>query len=162
MCASLMACFEEVQDAVDVQDAVACAHVIFHPAMGIDETAVAQVQAALRRRILRAFVGRALIEPCDAKAMQAYAHSGFSVDAGVCIEAHDRAALERLLRYCARPTLYHGSAAQRGQRLGVPLRQTQQRTCRRQAGRGSSKGWPEACHSTQLITHESRASSQGL
>ncbi len=30
-------------------------------------------------------------------------HSGFSVDAGVCIEAHDRAALERLLRYCARP-----------------------------------------------------------
>ena len=26
-----------------------------------------------------------------------------SVDAGVCIEAHDRAALERLLRYCARP-----------------------------------------------------------
>ena len=27
----------------------------------------------------------------------------FSVDAGVCIEAHDRAALERLLRYCARP-----------------------------------------------------------
>jgi hypothetical protein len=30
-------------------------------------------------------------------------HSGFSVDAGVCIESHDRAALERLLRYCARP-----------------------------------------------------------
>ncbi len=35
--------------------------------------------------------------------MLAYQHSGFSVDAGVCIEAHDRAALERLLRYCARP-----------------------------------------------------------
>lgn len=32
-----------------------------------------------------------------------YPHSGFSVDAGVCIEAHDGAALERLLRYCARP-----------------------------------------------------------
>lgn len=32
-----------------------------------------------------------------------YQHSGFSVDAGVCIKAHDRAALERLLRYCARP-----------------------------------------------------------
>ena len=31
------------------------------------------------------------------------AHSGFSVDASVCIEAHDRAGLERLLRYCARP-----------------------------------------------------------
>ena len=35
--------------------------------------------------------------------MLAYQHSGFWVDAGVCIEAHDRAALERLLRYCARP-----------------------------------------------------------
>jgi hypothetical protein len=35
--------------------------------------------------------------------MLGYLHSGFSVDAGVCIEAHDRAALERLLRYCARP-----------------------------------------------------------
>ena len=35
--------------------------------------------------------------------MLAYQHSGFSVDAGVCIQAHDRAALERLLRYCARP-----------------------------------------------------------
>ena len=35
--------------------------------------------------------------------MLAYQHSGFSVDAGVRIEPHDRAALERLLRYCARP-----------------------------------------------------------
>jgi len=75
----------------------------FHPVSGIDETAVAQVQADLRRRILRAFVGRGLLESCDAKEMLAYQHSGFSVDAGVCIEAHDRAALERLLRYCARP-----------------------------------------------------------
>ena len=52
----------------------------------------------LRRRILRAFVGRGLIERCNAKEMLAYKHSGFSVNAGVCIEAHDRAALERLLR----------------------------------------------------------------
>jgi hypothetical protein len=44
-----------------------------------------------------------LLESCDAKEMLGYQHSGFSVDAGVCIEAHDRAALERLLRYCARP-----------------------------------------------------------
>jgi hypothetical protein len=64
---------------------------------------VAQVQADLRRRILRAFVGRGLLESFEAKDMLAYKHSGFSVDAGVCIEAHDRAALERLLRYCARP-----------------------------------------------------------
>ena len=77
--------------------------IIFHPASAIDATAVAQVQTDLRRRILRAFVGRGLLESLEAKEMLAYKHSGFSVDAGVCIEAHDRAALERLLRYCARP-----------------------------------------------------------
>ena len=77
--------------------------IVFHAASAIDETAVAQVQTDLRRRILRAFVGRGLIEKADAKEMLAYQHSGFSVDAGVCIQADDRASLERLLRYCARP-----------------------------------------------------------
>jgi hypothetical protein len=48
-------------------------------------------------------VGRGLLESFDAKEMLAYQHSGFSVDVGVCIEAHDPCALERLLRYCARP-----------------------------------------------------------
>ncbi len=62
----------------------------FHPASGIDEAVVAQMQADLRRRILRAFVGRGLIESCDAKEMLAYQHSGFSVDASVRIEAQDR------------------------------------------------------------------------
>ena len=77
--------------------------VIFHPASGIDADTVAQAQATLRRRILRAFVGRGLLESFEAKEMLGYKHSGFSVDAGVCIEAADRAGLERLLRYCARP-----------------------------------------------------------
>jgi hypothetical protein len=77
--------------------------VTFHPANGIDTDTVAQVEATLRRRILRAFVGRALLESFEAKEMLGYQHSGFSVDAGVCIEARDRAGLERLLRYCARP-----------------------------------------------------------
>ena len=35
--------------------------------IAIDEAAVAKAQANLRRRILRAFVGRGLIESCDAK-----------------------------------------------------------------------------------------------
>jgi hypothetical protein len=77
--------------------------IIFHPTTGIDADTVFQVQATLRRRILRAFVGRGLLENFEAKEMLAYKHSGFSVDAGVCIEAADRAGLERLLRYCARP-----------------------------------------------------------
>ena len=62
---------------------------------------MAHVQATLRRRILRAFVGRGLLESFESKEMLACKHSGFSVDAAVCIEAHDRAALERLLRYWA-------------------------------------------------------------
>ena len=41
-------------------------------------------------------MGRGLLESCDAKEMLAYQHSGFSVDAGVCIEADGRAALDRL------------------------------------------------------------------
>jgi hypothetical protein len=36
--------------------------VIFHPATGVNATAVDQVQTTLRRRILRAFVGRGLLE----------------------------------------------------------------------------------------------------
>ncbi len=48
-------------------------------------------------------MGRGLLESCDAKEMLGYQHSGFSVNAGVCIEAHDRAALERVLRYSASP-----------------------------------------------------------
>ena len=93
--------FEEVAGATDAQTSLP--GITFHPASTIDAAAVIQVQADLRRRILRAFVGRGLLESCDAKEMLAYQHSGFTVDAGVCIEAHDRAALERLLRYCARP-----------------------------------------------------------
>jgi hypothetical protein len=62
------------------------------------------MQANMRKRILRAFVARGHIEAHDAKDMTAYAHGGgFSVDAGVLIEATDCAGLERLLRYCARP-----------------------------------------------------------
>jgi DNA-directed RNA polymerase subunit RPC12/RpoP len=63
--------------------------VIFHPASAIDATAVAQAQADLRRRILHAFVGRGLLESCDAKEMLAHQHSGFSVD-GRCLDRSRR------------------------------------------------------------------------
>ena len=76
--------------------------IIFHPATGVNAHTVAQAQASLRRRILRGFVGRGLLEGFEAQEMLGYKHSGFSVDASVCIAAHDRAGLERLLRYCAR------------------------------------------------------------
>ncbi len=46
--------------------------------------------------------------------MPAYQHSCFSVDASVCIEATDRAGLERLLRYCGRPPFAMERLRQRG------------------------------------------------
>jgi len=66
--------------------------VIFHAATGLDEAAISLVQANVRKRILRAFVARGHIEACDAKDMAERAASsshggGFSVDAGVRIEA---------------------------------------------------------------------------
>jgi hypothetical protein len=91
--------------------------VMFHPATGIASKAVAQAQASLRRRILRAFVGRGLLEGFEAQEMLGYKHSGFSVDSSVRIAAQDRAGLERLLRCCAllcASSVCAGSAAQVG------------------------------------------------
>ncbi len=45
--------FEEVAGDTDAQPSPP--GMVFHPASAVDETAVAQVQADLRRRILRAF-----------------------------------------------------------------------------------------------------------
>ena len=103
---------------VCVVDGVFEAHsdgVTFHAAAGVDEAAVARVQASVRKRILRAFVARRHLDAHDAKDMAGYAHGGgFSVDAGVRIEAPDRSGLERLLRYCARPPLAMERLKQRG------------------------------------------------
>ena len=49
------------------------------------------------------FSRHGLLDPDDARGMLAWASSGFSLDASVRIAGHDRAGLERLLRYCARP-----------------------------------------------------------
>jgi hypothetical protein len=88
--------FEEVPSQGDADADVQSSPpgIVFHPASAIDATAVAQVQTDLRRRILRAFVGRGLIEQGAAAA---------------------------LLRP---PALCHGPPAQGGMRFGVPLRQT--------------------------------------
>jgi hypothetical protein len=57
----------------------------------------------VRRRVLRWFSRHGLLDPDDARDMLAWANSGFSLDASVCIAGSNRAGLERLLRYCARP-----------------------------------------------------------
>ena len=111
--------FEELvgEGSADAAMQVSASGVVFHPATGIDATPVAQVQTTLQKRILRAFVGRGLLENFEAKEMLGYKHSGFSVDAGVCIESHDRPGLERLLRYCARPPFAMDRLRKEGSKL---------------------------------------------
>jgi hypothetical protein len=76
----------------------------FHAAHAPGPEALAQIQAKVRVRLLRALTRRGLLEREDAQAMLAWDHGGgFSVDATVRVEANDRQGLECLLRYCARP-----------------------------------------------------------
>ena len=49
--------------------------------------------------------------------MLAFKHCGFSADAGVCLQAQDRAGLERLLRYCAQAPFALDRLRQRGAEL---------------------------------------------
>ena len=62
------------------------------------------LQHTVRKWVLRHFRRHGLLEPHEAEDMLSWNHGGgFSLDASVRIEATDRAGLERLIRYCARP-----------------------------------------------------------
>ncbi len=76
----------------------------FHESSAPDQKWLNEVQAKVRRRLLRALTRRGVLEPEDAETMASWEHGGgFSLDASVRIEGADRQGLERLLRYCARP-----------------------------------------------------------
>ncbi|MGI9336517.1 MAG: transposase [Gammaproteobacteria bacterium] len=76
----------------------------FHPATDLSPSDVAAVEGLVRHRVLQLFERTGLLDPEAAENMRRWCHAGgFSLDASVCVEAHDRAGLERLLRYCARP-----------------------------------------------------------
>jgi hypothetical protein len=76
----------------------------FHESRAPDQKLLDEVQAKVRRRLLRALTRRGVLEPEDAETMASWEHgAGFSLDASVRIEGADRPGLERLLRYCARP-----------------------------------------------------------
>ena len=81
----------------------------FHPAF-LTEAAIARVQQQTRRRVLRLCERRAVLPEDATELMLGWEHSsGFSLHAEVWVPAGDRAGLERLLRYCARPILRRGS-----------------------------------------------------
>ena len=71
---------------------------------GLRPEDLAAVQQQVRRRVLRWFARGGHLDSADAGDMASWDHGGgFSLDASVRINGPDRAGLERLLRYCARP-----------------------------------------------------------
>jgi len=64
---------------------------------------MAAITEPVRRRVLRWFARSGLLVPEEARDMLGWAHGGFSLNAAVRMAGPDRAGLERLLRYCARP-----------------------------------------------------------
>jgi hypothetical protein len=76
----------------------------FFETTALDEGMVAAIQEAVRGRVLDLFEKDGVLDPDATANMRGWEHGGgFSLDASIRIEAWDRAGLERLLRYCARP-----------------------------------------------------------
>jgi hypothetical protein len=78
---------------------------IFHEATGLSDDNLARVQAQVRRRVLTYLARHDYLDEEVVATMLAWRHSGgFSLDASVRLAAWDRQGLERLARYCARPS----------------------------------------------------------
>ncbi len=76
----------------------------FHAASRLTTAHWLDLQRVVQRRVLRYFHTQGLLDQADASGMLTWQGSGgFSIDASVRIEGDDRAGVERLLRYCARP-----------------------------------------------------------
>ena len=74
----------------------------FHEAILTQDDAI-DTQERIQKRVLKYFCTRRFFDKEKLRKMLAYENSGFSLDATVKIEAWDVEALERLIRYCARP-----------------------------------------------------------
>ena len=76
----------------------------FHEAALLQSEHWHALQRVVQRCVLRYFRRHDLLDEADAHGMLSRGSSGgFSIDASVRIEGEDRAGVERLLRYCARP-----------------------------------------------------------
>ncbi len=81
----------------------------FLPARPLTAADLAALTERVRRRVIRWFRRKGLLDAAAAADMLAWEHSGFSIDASVRITLLDRdvpsyfQSLEHLLRYCARP-----------------------------------------------------------
>ena len=64
---------------------------------------ITDTQEAIQKRVLRYFCNQKFFDKDELEKMLTYENSGFSLDASVKIPSFDVGALERLIRYCARP-----------------------------------------------------------
>jgi len=82
---------------------------VFLPARPLTAADLAALTERVRRRVIRWFRRKGLLDAAAAADMLAWENSGFSIDASVRITLLDRdvpsyfQSLEHLLRYCARP-----------------------------------------------------------
>jgi len=75
----------------------------FVPAVAPTPQEIDAIAEQVRHRVLRWFARSGLLDTDDVRDMLGWDNGGFSLDASVRIAGRDRAGLERLLRYCARP-----------------------------------------------------------
>jgi hypothetical protein len=80
------------------------AGVEFHEASALEPGHWQKLQQTVQKRVLRYFRRHYLLDESTTTDMLTWQGTGgFSIDASVRIEGHDRHGLERLVRYCARP-----------------------------------------------------------
>lgn len=76
----------------------------FHEASELEVRHWQELQRTVQKRVLRYFRRHDLLDESATTNMLTWQGTGgFSIDASVRIEGHDRHGLERLVRYCARP-----------------------------------------------------------
>jgi len=90
----------------------------FYPIDYLSQDDIKAVEEKVRRKVIRFFLKKGLLEEEEAMNMLSWEHSGFSLNATVRIEAEDREGLERLIRYCARPIF----ASSRLEKIGEKIR----------------------------------------
>ncbi len=74
----------------------------FHEA-ALTQDDITDTQEAIQKRVLKYFCKRQFFDKEEMQKQLTHENSGFSLDATVKIPAYDKDALERLIRYCARP-----------------------------------------------------------
>ena len=79
------------------------------------------MEEKIRQKVIGFFLKKEFLNEDEALNMLSWKESGFSLDAGVCIESEDRDGLERLLRYCARPIFASSKLEITGERIKYTL-----------------------------------------